>query len=241
MEPVTTAATGMTLGKAAIAAAPIVASGISSAFNMMQQNSANRMTRDLANTAHQREVRDLRKAGLNPILSARLGGSATPPQSAAQMADLGPSAAAGLRANAEIEQIKASAAAQNSAARLSTIQGNDINATQVQRVDLLLADAQERLADANLSGARKLEVMQQIQNLKAQRAKIQVETASSAADLEAKNLKSKMFRTGNELLEGKFPSILNPQKKFFERNFKQQTKPKKGERDFRNLDEPSAW
>jgi len=33
----------------------------------------------MANTAHQREVADLRKAGLNPILSAKLSGSATPP------------------------------------------------------------------------------------------------------------------------------------------------------------------
>lgn len=36
--------------------------------------------RQMANTAHQRQIQDLKKAGLNPILSARYGGAAAPPR-----------------------------------------------------------------------------------------------------------------------------------------------------------------
>lgn len=52
-------------------------------WEIARQNNATQI--EMANTAHQREVRDLRAAGLNPILSAGGNGSSTPTLTSASM------------------------------------------------------------------------------------------------------------------------------------------------------------
>lgn len=55
-----------------------------------KENKKNRAFQErMSSTAHQREVADLKAAGINPLLSAKLGGSTSPP-GAAGMPDIGP-------------------------------------------------------------------------------------------------------------------------------------------------------
>lgn len=109
----------MALGAEAIAGG--IATVIGGGLNFWSQERANEQNkmlmreqmafqREMSNTAHQRQVEDLRRAGLNPILSANSGASA-PSGSSAQMGavnfgDLGASAKQVAMLSEELKQLQ---------------------------------------------------------------------------------------------------------------------------------------
>jgi len=114
MEPVVIAAIIAAIGSA-------ISAGVTNASNRKAAKDQMRFQESMSNTAHQREVNDLMKAGLNPILSAGGSGASTPVGSLANVQnplgdisrDLGQAVGLGLqtkRNRAEIESIHQSTA-----------------------------------------------------------------------------------------------------------------------------------
>lgn len=83
----------------ALGALPVVGSVVQSVASSREAKKNREFQERMSSTAHQREVADLRAAGLNPLLSVMRGsGASTPSGAVGQVADFGESAAKGIQA-----------------------------------------------------------------------------------------------------------------------------------------------
>lgn len=144
----------------AIIAGLIAAGGsvVSNVLNSAEAARNRRFQERMSSSAHQREVSDLRAAGLNPMLSARSGGSSTPGGDRAPIEDSvakGVSTALQAKAlNAQIELMKAQAQQAYAGANQSNQQAEDVFATRAGRLDLTRAQAV--LATSNADQVRQM-------------------------------------------------------------------------------------
>jgi len=145
------------------AAASFGGSLISNVVNAKMAAKNRKFQANMSNTAHQREVADLRKAGLNPILSAKLGGASTPPGNVATMEN---SAKAGVEAYNQTKLIKE--------------QVNNI------RADTNLKTSQARLAENNidLMVQNMIKIQQETKNLQSTNKSVDMENVLRQMDVD---------------------------------------------------------
>lgn len=138
----------------------------------------------MSNTAHQREVQDLTLAGLNPMLSAKLGGASSPAGAQAQINDIvGPAVSSGQQGKllaAQLEQIK------------SQVELNQANAATARadmwvknaQVDNLNAGTNQLASQTGLNDTNQAAVAKQILQIMAQ-------TRLTGEDIELRRRQSK--------------------------------------------------
>lgn len=104
--------------------APIAGAVVSGLFSKSNASENRDFQADMSGTAHQREVKDLIAAGLNPMLSAKLGGASTPSGAVANTPDYASAISQGYQAKkieAEIDKTKADTAVSQSQEVLNKI------------------------------------------------------------------------------------------------------------------------
>lgn len=177
----------------------------------------------MSSTAHQREVQDLIAAGLNPMLSAKLGGASSPAGAQANIQDvLSPAVSSGQQGKllaGQLEQIKSQvelnkANAQNAIADIwvKNAQIDNLNATTSQsRAAAGLAETQQQVAAKEI-----MRVLEQTgllkfqQRLTGEQAKTEVSRqgsleAQTALDIERMKLTGADTRLRN--LQGKHSDL----------------------------------
>jgi len=180
---------------------------ITSAMSAFQARKNRSFQRDMSNTSHQREVADLRAAGLNPVLSARLGGASTPPGAMGQTTpmQLGNKTQEALLIRGQLKLQDAQIGDITSAKELKDAQTLDIKNTMVEKLNNLRAQTQQALASGQLSEAGAAKARAEIGLLDQQIKLLTFQTAHSAYDLNRAKREAEFYSSPS----GKFAPYRN--------------------------------
>lgn len=149
----------MAWGAIAAAGAAAIGSAISAGLASREAGKTRKWARQMRSTQYQATMRDMKLAGLNPILVSRLGPSSAPQGAMAQIPDFGKSAAAGAQAGVSASKVGGERRLLNSQAENNSAQAARsgtqaaLDMTQVEESKAKAAQATTQ-ATANVVSAR---------------------------------------------------------------------------------------
>lgn len=181
----------------AILAGGALAQGVAtSAFNSTEAKRSMRFQERMSNTAYQRAMIDMGKAGLNPILASKLGGASTPPgaQGKAESPDIAATAMQASMNQAQIRDI-------NSAAKLKDAQTKAIEEKLPGEKQVLSEQVKDLVQSQNLKAGQKAQIMKQIEVYEAQIKNLNQQTETEKVRMSKEKALQKLYKGVGEIID----------------------------------------
>lgn len=178
-------------------AAGLLGLGASSAYGASQADKQMRFQERMSSTAHQREMADMRKAGLNPVLSAKYGGASTPPGASAPTPDFNSPINSALSAASMASQIRLQNAQARDVEASATGKENQnylFSQTEAEQIRMVQAQLYELRSRGKLNEDQSRQLDAAIKRVDAEVKLLDNQAQHSAYDMERARAEAKFYK-----------------------------------------------